>query len=203
MVVVWTRSVKPIGLLSLALASMLLLAACGAATATPTSTTGPASDPPRSASSPTSEPTRTDGDSDVGVDGAAGVGAYRQLADRAMNDIVLLAPLLSQVGIALSSNPDQAQETAEAVETVRDALGLTLTQMNDAAPPQRYEELHQQLVDALTLYVQAAEALLPGGETGEADYWTFQGLMQEAGGNAHGAGATLGQLNASRVDRPQ
>ena len=155
-----TRSVKPIGLLSLALASMLLLAACGAITATPTSTLGPASEPPsRSASSPTSEPTRTDGDSRVGVDGAAGAGAYGQLADRALNDIVLLAPLLSQVGIALSSNPDQARETAE--------------------------------------------ALLPGRETGEADFWTFQGLMQEAGGNAHGAGATLGQLNASHADRQQ
>ena len=199
-----TRSMKSIGLLSLALASMLLLAACGGTNATPASTTGPASEPPsRSASSPTSEPNRTDGDSHVGVDGAAGAGAYGQLADRALNDIVLLVPLLSQVGIALSSNPDQARETAEAVETVRDALGLTLTQMNDAAPPQRYEELHQQLVDAMTLYVQAAEALLPGGETGEADYWTFQGLMQEAGGNAHGAGATLGQLNASRADRQQ
>ena len=120
-----------------------------------------------------------------------------------MNDIVLLAPLLSQVGIALSSNPEQALETAEAVETIRDALGLTLTQLTAAAPPQGYEELHQQLIDALTLYVQAGEALLPGGETGEADYWTFQPLMQEAGGNAHGAGATLGQLNASRADRTQ
>ena len=120
-----------------------------------------------------------------------------------MNDILLLAPLLSQVGIALGSNPDEAQETAEAVETVRDALELTRTQLNAAAPPQGYEEVHRQLIDSLTLYAQAAKSLLPDPETNQADYWTFQGLMQEAGGNAHAAGATLGQLNAARIDQAQ
>ena len=120
------------------------------------------------------------------------------MVDRVMNDIGLLAPGLSRIGVQLGSAPEEAPLASEIVQLTREAFDLTREQRAALDPPLGYEELHGELLNALGLYAQAAEALLPDPETRVADYWAFQGLMEQAGGNAHAAGATLGELNASR-----
>ena len=134
----------------------------------------------------------------TGEETSAEQEAYRLMVDRAMGDIGLLAPGLSRIGIQLSGAPEEAPQAAEVVQLTLDAFSLTREQLAAMKPPVGYDQLHGELLNALGLYAQAAEALLPDPETRAADYWAFQGLMEQAGGNAHTAGATLGVLNASR-----
>ena len=188
---------KAVAALGVASALLLLLAACGSSVATPTPTGSPAADPDATPTlGPIAEPTQPPGSSSS-ADQIAEAEAYGRLVDRVMNDIGLLAPLLSRVGIQLSGNPEAAPQAAEVVETARDALDLTRAQLAGATPPAGYGGLHRELLDALGFYSQAAVALLPDPETQAADYWRFQELMMQGGKNTHAAGATLTELGRS------
>ena len=119
---------------------------------------------------------------------------YRSLTEDAINGITQLTRVISSVSINVAGSPEAAREAAETVEAVRGSFEVARIGLERAEPPPGYEELHARLLDALRFYTDASAALLPDGETGEADYWTFQELMLEGGKNAHAAFAESEEL---------
>ena len=161
--------------LALGATGLLLLAACQGTVPDPTAT-------------PSGRPTPTP------KVAAAKVEAYRQLVDQVFSDIGELTRVLSGIGLQLTSRPEEAQQAAGTVMAVKGILELDRERLASTEPPLGYGEVHQRLVDALSLYGEAAEALLPDEQTGQADHARFQELMLEGGRNTHAAGAALGEL---------
>jgi len=122
---------------------------------------------------------------------------YRDLVNRVLDSIGQGTRLLSSVGVQLSGSPEQATEAEGIVRPVKGSFELAREQLEKAAPPPGYERPHRQILDALSLYTLAAEALLPGPEAQEADYWRFQELMQQAGKNFHEGSASLDDVRRS------
>ena len=123
------------------------------------------------------------------------VALYRMLVDRAMNDTADITRLLSRVGIELSTMPDRALQAEATVNLAKETLEDVQVELTQSRPPASYDEVHQALLDALGFYIQAAAALLPDHGSGSADYWSFQGFMQEGGKNFHGAGNLVAELS--------
>jgi len=141
----------------------------------------------------TPSPSRTQALEEV----AAEEEVYRQLVNTVLDSIGRGTRLLSSVGVQLSGNPEQATEAESIVRPVKGSFELAREQLEEAAPPPGYEGPHRQILDALSLYTLAAEALLPGPEAQAADYWRFQELMQQAGKNFHEGSASLDEVRRS------
>ncbi len=123
-----------------------------------------------------------------------GEEAYRQLVNLVFSDIGELTRLLSGIGLQLARTPEEASQAAGTVGAVKGTFELHEERLAGTKPPPGYEEVHQRLVDALSLYAEAAEGLLPDEQTGQPDYPRFQELMLDAGRNFHAAGAALPAL---------
>ena len=125
---------------------------------------------------------------------AAKEEAHRQLVDQVFSDIGELTRVLSGIGLQLTSMPEEAQQAAGTVRAVKGILELDRERLASTEPPPGYGDVHQRLVVALSLYAEAAEALLPDEQTGQADTARFQEFMLEGGKNTHAAGAAFGEL---------
>ena len=119
---------------------------------------------------------------------------YRALIRQLFADTGDVTRLLSGVSIQLSTAPERAPEAAATLNASKGTFELMRERLALEMPPAGHEELHQLLLDALEFYTKAAAALLPDPETQQADYWGFQGLMQEGGKNFHAAGAEFDKL---------
>jgi len=119
---------------------------------------------------------------------------YLQLAGDVIDVIGQTTRILSGLGSALSSQPEAAAEAEELVRASKRSFGIARGSLVRITPPAGHEELHNRLVEALELYIRAADALLPQADTGSADPEQFQRLMPEGGKNAHAAIAALEEL---------
>lgn len=119
---------------------------------------------------------------------------YRALIRQLFADTGDVTRLLSKVSIELGAAPERAPEAVAILNASKGTFELIRERLASESPPPGHEGLHQLLLDALELYAKAADALLPDPETQEADYWRFQGLMQEGGKNFHAAGAEFDKL---------
>ena len=165
----------------LAVALFVFLPACGSAS--------------RSAPEPTStplvltSPTATDLEQDE-----LSLVSYGVLIRQVFSDVADLTRILSDVSIRLGSAPETAPQAASIVNTTKGTFELVRDRLASTSAPVDHGMLRQLLLDALELYAAAAAALLPNAETNAADYWSFQGLMQEAGKNFHAAGEEFDRL---------
>ena len=119
---------------------------------------------------------------------------YRVLVDEVINGTGQLARIISSTSISIASNPQGASKARSTVEGVIGSLELGRDRLEGAELPPGYENLHQTLLDALSFYTQASEALLPDSQTGQANYPRFQELMLQGGKNFHAAGAESSDL---------
>ena len=116
------------------------------------------------------------------------------LVRQVFSNVADLTRILSDVSIRLGSAPENAPQTASIINTTMSTFELVRDQLATSGAPVDHEDLHQLLLDALEFYTAAAAALLPDAENNAADYWCFQGLMQEGGKNFHAAGAEVDRL---------
>jgi len=167
----------------------LVLVACQASIAVPDATPTLA---------PTSTPLLTPSPAAQVATDTEQLKEYKALADDAINGITRLTRIIGGISIGVAGSPEAAREAAETVEAVKGSFEVARNGLERAEPLPGYEELHARLLDALSFYTDASTALLPDGETGEADYWTFQELMLEGGKNAHAAIAASEELRRQR-----
>ncbi len=120
--------------------------------------------------------------------------SYGVLVRRVFSTVADLTRILSDVSIQLGAAPESALQAADTVNATKGTFEFVRDQLALTSPPPGHEELHRLLVDALEFYAAASAALLPDAETKVADYWRFQGLMQEGGKNFHAAGAEFDKL---------
>lgn len=114
--------------------------------------------------------------------------------NQVFSDVGDLTRLLSDVSIQLSAAPETAPQAADILNATKGTFELVRDRLALTSPPPGHQVVHQLLLDALEFYVQASAALLPDPDTQEADYWSFQPLMQEGGKNFHAAGAEFEKL---------
>ena len=167
----------------------LVLVACQASIAAPVATPTPA---------PTSTPSPTPSSTAQTAIETEQLKEYKALIDDAINGITKLTRIISGISIGVAGSPEAAREAAKTVEAVRGSFEVARIVLERAEPPPGYEDLHARLLDALTFYTDASTALLPDGETGEADYWTFHELMLEGGKNAHAAMAVSEEIRLQK-----
>ena len=122
---------------------------------------------------------------------------YRALVTQVMNRVGELTRLLSTIGTQLSAAPEAAPLAEEVVTATEGSLELIREQLAAVNPLSNYEEAHQGLLDALSLYTQAASALLPDPKTQAADFWRFQEFMEQGGKNFHAAAAAFDEARRS------
>ncbi len=141
-------------------------------------------------------PTSTSSPNPTLVPEAAGTSpeSYGALVRQVFSDVADLTRILSDVSIQLGAAPEQAPQAAGIINATKGSFELVRDQLALTSPPPDHEGLHQLLLDALEFYAGASAALLPDAETQVADYWRFQGLMQEGGKNFHAAGAEFDRL---------
>ncbi len=120
--------------------------------------------------------------------------SYAALVRQVFSDVADLTRILSNVSIQLGAAPESAPQAAGIVNATKGTFELVRDRLALTSPPPGHEELHQLLLDAMEFYTAASAALLPDAETKAADYWRFQGLMQEGGQNFHAAGAEFDSL---------
>ena len=123
---------------------------------------------------------------------------YLNTVGHVLDQIGLLTSLLSDVGLHLSLRPEDAPLTATAIRETYEEFQVTKSTISEARPALKYEEAHQLLLEALTLYSRAAEALLPDPDSLLADHARFQELMLQGGKNFHSAVASFPGLNSRR-----
>ncbi len=167
------------------------LVACQSSVAVPTATP---------TLSPTSPPISTSVPSPIAapVANVEQLERYMDLADNVINGIVQLTRVISSISIGVTRSTTAVREAAETVEAVKGSFEITSLGLEKAEPPPGYEELHARLLDALRFYTDASAALLPDGETGEANYSKFQEFMLEGGKNSHAAIALFQELRPQK-----
>ena len=122
---------------------------------------------------------------------------YRTLVAQVMNRVGELTRLLSTIGTQLSAAPEAAPLAEEVVTATEGSFKLIREQLAAVNPPSSYEQAHRGLLDALSLYTQAAKALLPDPKTQAADFWRFQEFMEQGGKNFHAATAAFDEAQRS------
>lgn len=175
-------------------AALIVMAACGgAATVTPV----PATPQPTLAQPSVTSPagaTPVPGATAAAADDENYLVSYSALVRQVFSDVADLTRILSDVSIQLGSKPEVAPQAAALVNTTKGTFELVREQLELRNPPPGHEELHRLLLESLSFYARASAELLPDPETQMADYWEFQGLMQEGGENFHAAGAEFDKL---------
>lgn len=134
---------------------------------------------------PPSSPTASIGPTATSPQSNAADETYHQLVQQTIDGIGQVTRVLSDVGIYLSGSPEEASQTEEIVDAAKGTFETFRDQLAAETPPPKYEGLHRDLLNALSLYAQAATSLLPDDQTQQADPLRFQELMLQGGNNTH------------------
>ena len=117
--------------------------------------------------------------------------AYGILFNQVSVNLLRSTQIMGRLALFRPGAKDQS-EYDNAVRLIIDDLQGQLDRLKSAEPvPPEILESHRAATFALDQYIQAASLLIRPREEGDFDFFEFQVIMQDAGGNLHGAGATL------------